>query len=103
MDRPERVIKNSAGMSLANASSEGILRGGLKVHRINPFIKLHRYLTKGSEWCPLTVPRPIGMDHPNREIKNFAVMSLAKVSTEGILRGPLKSIMLIPLLNYTVI
>ena len=52
---------------------------------------------------PLNKPRPIGSAHAKREITNFAGMSLTKELTKGILRGALKFIGLIPLLNYTVI
>ena len=52
---------------------------------------------------PLTKPRPIGVAHSKREIPNFAGMSITKELTKVILRGPLNSIGLIPLLNYTVI
>ena len=48
----------------------------------------------------LTKPRPTGLDHPKREISNFAGMSLEKELTKGILRGPLKFLGLIQLRCY---
>ena len=79
-------------------------KGPLKIPKVNSFIKLHCYLTKGFEGGPPpTKPRSIAAAHPEREISNFAGMSLTKELPEGILRGPLKFTGLIPLLNYTVI
>ena len=51
----------------------------------------------------LTKSRSIGAAHSKREISNFAGMSLTHGLTKGILRGPLKFIGLIPLVNYAVI
>ena len=49
------------------------LKGPLKVHWVNPVIKLHCYLTKCFEGGPpIPKPRPIGLGHPKREISNFA-------------------------------
>ena len=52
---------------------------------------------------PLAKPRPIGVAHSKREIPNFAGMSLTYELSKGILRGPVKFLWLISLLNYTVI
>ena len=52
--------------------------------------------------APLAKQRTIGLARSEREIKNFAIMSLTKELTKEILRGPLKLPGLIPLLNYTV-
>ena len=48
----------------------------------------------------LTKPRPIGV---GLEIANFAGTGLTKALIKGILRGPVKFLVLIHLLNYTVI
>ena len=101
MARSKREIKNFAGMSLTKELTKRILRGPPKVPWVNSFVKLLCYLTKGFGGPPVTKPRTIGLDHPKREIKNLAGMSLTKALTEEILRGPLKFLWLIPLLNYT--
>ena len=68
-------------------------------------MQLRCYLTNGFEGvgAAFTKPRPIGLAHSKREISNFAGMGLAKELIKGILRGPLKFIGLMPLLNHTVI
>ena len=52
VDHPKREISNFAGMSSTEELTKGILRGPLKIHRAHAFIKLHSYLTNGSEGGP---------------------------------------------------
>ena len=52
---------------------------------------------------PITKPHPIGVTHSEREVSNFAGMSLTKELIKGILMAPLKFHGLMPLLNYTLI
>ena len=73
------------------------------MHRVNSFIKLHCYLTNGFDGGPLTKPRPIGAAHRKREITNIDGTILTMELTKAIVRGPLRLMGLIPLLNYIVI
>ena len=100
----KREIKNFAGMSLTQELAKWILRGPLKFIGLIPLLNynvIEQRVWKGG--APLAKPRPIGMARSKRAIKNFSGMSLTMELTKGILRGSLKFLGLIPVLNYTVI